>query len=220
MRSALTARPNPTWATSVTWTGSATTASCGCGPARSPWPGSTPAWCAAATPCRAGPTAAGSATGRSPGSAPARPRPLLAAAVSAALKAAEAGLAFGPSRALLGPAAARTGPGPRREDPPHGLFPHPDPYPDLGRGAVPGHGRGPGRPGICRHLGDARRNRAVPRAGPGPAARPRRRPDTSHRDGRRAHRPCPGQHGHTLTTRQTTQLPGSSGPLARHTLEE
>jgi short subunit dehydrogenase-like uncharacterized protein len=42
--------------------------------ARSPWPGSTPAWCAAATRCRAGPTAAGSATGRRPSSAPDRPR--------------------------------------------------------------------------------------------------------------------------------------------------
>ena len=190
MRSAPTARPNPIWATSATWTGSATTVSCGCGWARSPWPGSTPAWCAAATPCRTGPTAAGSATGRSPGSAPARPRPLLGAAVSAALKAAggRAGI-----RAVTGaarPAAASTGPGAQRKDPPHGLVPHPDPYPDLGRGAVPGHGRGPGRPGIRRHVGDARRKRAVPRAGPGPPARPRRCPDTGHGDGHRAHRPA------------------------------
>jgi short subunit dehydrogenase-like uncharacterized protein len=71
----LTAPPNRTWATSVTWTGSGTTVSWGCGWARSPWPGSTPGWCAAATPCKAGLTAGGSVTGRSPGSAPARPRP-------------------------------------------------------------------------------------------------------------------------------------------------
>ena len=48
---------------------------CGRGWARSSWPGSTPAWCAAATPCRAGLMGAGSAIGKSPGSALARPRP-------------------------------------------------------------------------------------------------------------------------------------------------
>ena len=67
--------------------------------------------------------------------------PVLGAAVSAALKAAEAGLAFGPSRDAARPAAARTRPGPQRKDPPHGLVPHADPYPHLGRGAVPGHNR-------------------------------------------------------------------------------
>ena len=39
MRSALIARPNPTWATSVTWTGLGMTVICGCGWARGPWPG-------------------------------------------------------------------------------------------------------------------------------------------------------------------------------------
>ena len=73
------ARPNPTWAASVISTGSATTVICGCGWAPSSWPASTPAWCAAATPCRAGPTDSGSATGRSPGSVLARPRPYWAA---------------------------------------------------------------------------------------------------------------------------------------------
>ncbi len=63
-------------------------------------------------PCRAGPTAAGSATGRSPGSAPARPRRCGATAVSAAFKSVEAGLAFGPSRALLGRLLPSPGQGP------------------------------------------------------------------------------------------------------------
>ena len=80
--------------------------------------------------------------------------PVLAGAVSGAAKAAEARLAFGPSRALLSQLLPAPGQGPEPEGPPHGLFPHADPHPDLGRGAVPGHGRGPGGPGICRHLGE------------------------------------------------------------------
>ena len=54
-------------------------------------------------------------------------------------------------------AAADTGPGPWREDAPHRLFPHSDPHPDLGRGAVPRRDRGSGQSGIRSHLGDARR---------------------------------------------------------------
>jgi len=99
-------------------------------------------------------------------------------------------LAVTASAGAAQPAAASTGPRPWRPDPPHRLLPHPDPYPDLSRASVPGHHRGPGRPGIRGHLGDARGNRTVPSARPRPPARPRRRPDPGHRAGRRAHRPA------------------------------
>ena len=108
------------------------------------------------------------------------------------------------------PAAASTGPRPRRENPPHRLFPYRDPHPDLGRVPVPGHHRSPRRPGIRRHLRDARRNRTVPRAGQGPVARPRRRPDTGHCDGRRTRHPAQvgGPHpGHPADHPITRKLP-------------
>ena len=111
--------------------------------------------------------------------------PMVGTAVSAALKTVEAGLTFGPSRVLL--ASSRQHPArAQRKDPSHGLVPHPDPHAHLGRSAVPGHHRSPRRPGLRRDVGHARRKRAVPRAGPGPAARPGRRSDASHGDGYRA----------------------------------
>ena len=138
--------------------------------------------------------------------------PALAAAASAAAKAAEAGLAFGPSRALLSRLLPAPGQGPGEKTRRTGYFRIQIAHPDLGRAPVPGHHRGPGRPGIRCHLGDARRNRIVPRAGQGPAARPRRRPDTGHRDGRRAHRPAQvgGPHaGHPADHSVTRQTPTS-----------
>ena len=122
MRSAPIARPNPTWATSVTWTGSATTVNCGCGPARSPWPGIN------TRVVRRSNALQGWAYGRrfryrevtGFGASPAAP--VLAAAVSAALKAAEAGLAFGPSRALLGPLLPAPGQGPGEKTRRTGFF--------------------------------------------------------------------------------------------------
>ena len=101
------------------------------------------------------------------GASPAAPVLAVAASAASEGRGGRAGVRAVPGAAQ--PAAARAGPGPRREDPPHRLFPHADPYPDLGRAPVPGHDRGPGRPGIRRHLGNARRNRAVPGAGPRPA---------------------------------------------------
>ena len=213
MRSAPIARPNRTWATSVTWTGFATTAGCGSGPGRSPWPGSTPRGAPRYCPAGLGVRATVPLPGRSPGKTRAGRAPS-GRRGQPALKAAGAGVAFGPSRAMLAQLLPAPGQGPGEKTRRTGFLPHPDPYPDLGRGTVPGHDRGPGRPGIRRHLGDARRNRAVPRPGPGRSARPRRHPDTSHRDGRRARhsaqsgRPHPGHPAdHPVTAAGPGALP-------------
>ncbi len=120
MRSALIARPNPAWAPRVTragpkydselrmWTGAVRHGQ-----------GSTPAWYAAATRCRAGPMAAGSATGRSPGSAPARPHPAGRHGQRRRRPPRQGWPSAIPGDAR---AAAGTRSGPRRKDPPHGLF--------------------------------------------------------------------------------------------------
>ena len=116
--------------------------------------------------------------------------PILAAAASGALKAAETGLAFGPSRMLLGQLLPAPGQGPSEQARRTGYFRMQIRTRTSFWGAVPGHDRGRGRPRLRRHVGDARRNRAVPGPGPGPPARPRRCPDTGHRDGRSARRPA------------------------------
>ena len=140
--------------------------------------------------------------------------PMLAVTASAAAKTAggRAGVRAVPGAAQ--PAAASAGPGPQRKDPPHGLFPHADSHPDLGRGAVPGHDRGPGRPGyaatsvmlgetaLCLaldrdHLPD-RAGVLTPATAMGAALTARLR-----------------SAGHTLAARQITQLPHRSGPSAR-----
>ena len=101
-------------------------------------------------------------------------------------------------------------------DPPCGFFPDADPHQVLGRGAVHGHGRGPGRPGICRHIGDARRSRAVPGAGPGAPSRPGRRPNAGHGNGHRARGPAQisGAHSSHPADRTVTRPrhPGSACP--------
>ena len=138
--------------------------------------------------------------------------PALAVAASAGAKAAEAGLAFGPSRALLSRLLPAPGQGPGEKTRRTGYFRIQIHTRTSAGGRYLGTDRGPGRPGIRRHLGDARRNRIVPRAGPRPAARPRRRPDTGHRDGCRARRPAQigGPHpGHPADHSVTRQTPTS-----------
>ena len=122
MRSALTAGPSLTSATSVTRRGPATTRIWVFGSAHSSWLASTPAWCAAATPWRAGRTAAGSATARSPGSALARPRQPWPPRPLPRRRQLAAGLAFGPSRALLSPFLPSPGEGPSEKTRRQGYF--------------------------------------------------------------------------------------------------
>ncbi len=91
--------------------------------------------------------------------------PLLGGATVAALKTVEAGLAFGPSRILLGHLLPGPGQGPGEKTRRTGYF-RLQIHTHLHQREVPRHDRSPGRPRLCRHVGDARRKRAVPRAGP------------------------------------------------------
>jgi short subunit dehydrogenase-like uncharacterized protein len=135
-------------------------------------------------------------------------------AVTAAITALTAGIGFGPSRALLGPRTAATRPGPQRKDSPHGPVPDEDPHAHLGRRGLCRHRSGPRRPGLPGHLGDARRNRAVPGAGSRPLARPRRRPHPRDRDGHHTGRQAEG--GRAYPHRAADQPITVHAPGRRH----
>ena len=115
-----------------------------------------------------------------------------AAAATTAMGALAAGLTYPRTRRLLvGRVLPGPGQGPSGADPAERAVPDRDPHPDLGRAALPGPGRGPGRPRLPGHLGHDGRVGAGPGAGPGPAAGPGRGADPGHGPGHRAHRPAP-----------------------------
>ena len=117
-------------------------------------------------------------------------------------QAAQAGLAFGPSRVLLrGLRPAQASAPARRPAAPAFSVSRSPPGPRPGSGTwAPSK---PAATGIRRRLRDARRNRTVPRAGQGPVPRTRRRPDTAAAMGAALATRLRSA-GHTLATRQIT----------------
>ena len=140
--------------------------------------------------------------------------PALAATASAALKAAEAGLAFGPSRAMLSQLLPAPGQGPGEKTRRTGYFRiqiHTRTSAGVRYLATIEAQGDPGYAATSVMLGETALCLALDRDQP---ARPRRRPDTGHRDGRRARRPAqvggphPGHPAdHSVTAAGTHVLP-------------